>query len=350
MKKVRVAFIGTGKIASLHADGYKQNPQCEVVALVDMKQEAAEAFKEKHGFSSAKIYTDHAKMLEEVKPDLVSICLWTGLHPGMVKACAEAGVPAIHCEKPMAPTWGEALEMAEACKKSGAQLTFNHQRRFLPVFQLAKKLIADGVVGELKTVEGFVPDNILDWGTHIIDLIFMFNSEVSATSVWGQVDLSSTRQWFRIPFENAAAGIIYFENGVRAVIESGADKAIKLGFNIHGTDGVIEIREEEPWMRYRGRGQSEWTVPELEEGLHDSDEKRIAIRQVIGDITACIESGVEPENSVNKALRATETIFAIYESSRSQGRIKLPLEPRDSALLDMIGQRGIVDVDLGKKG
>jgi len=51
-----------------------------------------------------------------------------------------AGVKAIHCEKPMAPTWGESLKMAAACDKAGIQLTFGHQRRFLDAFRKAKEL------------------------------------------------------------------------------------------------------------------------------------------------------------------------------------------------------------------
>ena len=53
-------------------------------------------------------------MLRAEKLDVVSICLWPHLHAEAVIACAKAGVRAVHSEKPMAPTWGEALKLAAA--------------------------------------------------------------------------------------------------------------------------------------------------------------------------------------------------------------------------------------------
>jgi 3-hydroxybutyrate dehydrogenase len=59
----------------------------------------------------------------------------------MVLDAASADVRAIHCEKPMAPTWGEAKAMHRAAAQKGVQLTFNHQRRFLEPFRLARRLL-----------------------------------------------------------------------------------------------------------------------------------------------------------------------------------------------------------------
>jgi predicted dehydrogenase len=54
----------------------------------------------------------------------------------MVTAAAQAGVKAIHCEKPMAPTWGECKKMVAVCNERHVQLTFNHQRRFGKPFRI----------------------------------------------------------------------------------------------------------------------------------------------------------------------------------------------------------------------
>ena len=69
-------------------------------------------------------------MLEAENLDMVSVCVWPGLHAPMVVDAAKTGLNAIHCEKPMATTWGDARRMAAACDDSGVQLTLNHQRRF----------------------------------------------------------------------------------------------------------------------------------------------------------------------------------------------------------------------------
>src|SRR5690606_18658129 len=114
------------------------SPHTKIVALADISYNNALAFQEEHG--GDRIYTDYHQMLAEEQPDIVSICTWPHLHAEMVIAAAEAGVKAIHCEKPMAPTYGEAVRMVEVCEQRGVQLTFNHQRRFGPPFRKAKEL------------------------------------------------------------------------------------------------------------------------------------------------------------------------------------------------------------------
>ena len=77
-----------------------------------------------------------------------------------------------------------------------------------------------------------------------------------------------------------------------------------------------------------------WEAPQIEE---DSP-----MPGVFKDLVDCLEDGREPELSADKALRATEVVFAIYESSRRRARIDLPLESRDSAFSSMLenGQIG----------
>jgi hypothetical protein len=56
----------------------------------------------------------------------------------------------------------------------------------------------------------------------------------------------------------------------------------------------------------------------------------------IADLVRCLDTGAEPALSAERALRATELAFAIYESSRSRGRVTLPLQTEDSAFLSML--------------
>jgi hypothetical protein len=57
------------------------------------------------------------------------------------------------------------------------------------------------------------------------------------------------------------------------------------------------------------------------------------------DLVDALKTGREPELSGARALRATELIFATYESSRWRGRVDLRLEIEDSPLLAMLGEQ-----------
>ncbi len=332
----RVAIIGCGRIARLHAIGYMNHPRCEIAALCDIDEKKAEAFAEERDLSPA-LYTDHEEMLRKEQPDIVSVCLWPELHLPAVRACVEAGTRAVHCEKPMAATWGEALAIADVAAGGNTQLTFNHQRRFNPRYQKAQELLDSGRFGTIERVEAWNPAHILDCGSHLIDFIFMYNHENPVKWVLGQIDAREVKDWFGVPFEFAAVGILRSENGVRATLHSGDDKEMGWGVRLSASEGIIEIGGGDgETVRVFGPDTSGWE--EILTELSGDDRKTAMMVGVFEDIIQGLETGKEPELSVRRALQATEVIFAIYESSRSRARIDLPLESRDSAFLTMLEQ------------
>jgi len=53
----------------------------------------------------------------------------------VVRRAVDAGVRAIHCEKPMALSYGDALDMHDYTRANGVLLTINHQRRFETLYR-----------------------------------------------------------------------------------------------------------------------------------------------------------------------------------------------------------------------
>jgi predicted dehydrogenase len=277
-------------------------------------------------------------MLVRAQLDIVSICTWPHLHAEMVIAAAKAGVKAIHCEKPMAPTFGEARRMATACQEHGAQLTFNHQRRFGKVFQKARALLRSGAIGQLQRMEATCP-NMFDWGTHWFDMLFFYNDETPAEWVIGQIELRDSKKVFGVPVESQGLSYFQYRNGVTGMLITREDapgpwRAIN---RLIGSDGTIEVcLGDGPPLRMWGKDQSAWQdveVPDIE-----SSDLGDPIRFGILDLIDALKTGREPELAARKALQATELIFATYESSRRRGRVDLPLEIDDSPLLAMLGQ------------
>ncbi|MFW6118732.1 MAG: Gfo/Idh/MocA family protein [Planctomycetota bacterium] len=326
-KHYRAAVIGCGKRGARHAAAYLEDGRCTVVALADVNEAAARDVAEQQDLD-ANIFDDYRELLRQEEPDLVSICLWTGLHLPVLRDCAEAGATAVFCEKPMAPTWGESLEMAEIARDAGLQLTLCHQRRFLPGNRKVRQWTQDGLFGDLKRIDMYAPHNLLDCGTHSLDQAFMFNGENPVRWVMGQIDAREAPEHYGIPREHVALGYVRWENGVRGVLEVGEDAEKPTGVRILGTRGYAEVS----WNGNVGPtaiyGQPDWAPPDFEK----VDSMALAVRNNLD----CLESGEEPELSMEKALRAAEVIFAVFESSRSRARIELPLESRDSALLTML--------------
>jgi predicted dehydrogenase len=343
MTPYRVGIIGCGRpwksegasgfgMAHAHALGYKASPDVAIVALADVNLENARAFQAEHG--GERIYADYHEMLAREDLDIVSICTWPHLHASMVIAVAEAGVKAIHCEKPMAPTFGEARRMVAACDEHGVQLTFNHQRRFGTRFRKAREILRSGAIGELQRLEGTCA-NLFDWGTHWFDMFFFYNDETPVDWVIGQIERTGGATVFGVPLEGQGLSHFKFRNGVRALLTTGYDAEPNAINRLTGTDGVIEVRlgGTSP-LRVWGKGQSEWQ--DVEVNPNENELYEVVPRGIL-DLIDALKTGREPELSAHRAYRATELIFATYESSRRRGRVDLPLDIEDSPLQAMRG-------------
>ncbi len=343
MSTLRVGIIGCGRprqtagatgfgMSHWHARGYAAATDCDIVALADISTENARAFQQEHGGDH--IYTDYHELLAWEQLDIVSICTWPQLHAEMVIATAEAGVRAIHCEKPMAPTYGEARRMVEACEAHGAQLTFNHQRRFAAPFRRARELLRDGAIGPLQRLEMRCID-LFDWGTHWFDMCHFYNDETPAEWVLGQIDRRAGRTVFGIPLEGQGLSHIKFANGVHALLVTGPDHGWEAQNRLIGAAGIIEVAVDDgPLLRLWNREQPGWTTIDLPESQSDLAVVPLGVL----DLIDALRTGREPELAGRRALRATELSFATYESSRRRGRVDLPLAIDDSPLAAMQGE------------
>jgi predicted dehydrogenase len=344
MTPYRVGIIGCGRpwktagasgfgMAHSHALGYQASSDTTIVALADVNIDNARAFQEEHG--GEQIYADYHEMLAREKLDIVSICTWPHLHAPMVIAAAEAGVKAIHCEKPMAPTYGEARRMVTACEEHSVQLTFNHQRRFGTRFCTARDLLRSGAIGELQRLEGGC-DNLFDWGTHWFDMFFFYNDETPVEWVIGQIEPTGGPTIFGVPIEGQGISHFRFRNDVRGLLTTGYGAGPGAYNRLIGTAGMIEVRlgGTSP-LRVWGKGHDDWQEVEVNAG---ENELYDVVPRGILDLIDALKNIREPELSGQRALRATELIFATYESSRRHGRVDLPLDIEDSPFLAMRGE------------
>jgi UDP-N-acetylglucosamine 3-dehydrogenase len=345
MPEYRVGLIGTGVrtgrdgkrrfgMNGQHASGYRRLANCEMVACADLKEENSRIFAEEFGIPTT--YTDYREMLEKEGLDIVSISTWPHLHAEMTVACAEAGVKAIHCEKPMATTWGDCKKMARVCAERGVQLTFNHQRRFGKPARTAKAMIDAGEIGQLVRLEfGYL--NLCDYGSHNFDLTNYFNDQSPAEWMIAQIDYSHEALVFGQPQDNQALAMWKYANGVHGLCAT--NHARDLGFphnRLIGTDGMIEIEPTGPNMpvlRVLRKGDKDWETIDTDGESHHGPG---FVERAIADNVDCLTTGREPELGAKNALQSTELIFAAWESSRRRGRVTLPLDIEDNPLVQMI--------------
>ena len=333
-----VGVVGTGTdpedpdmsgfaMAYRHAGAYERLENCELVACADVVPENAAAFAREHGLDDEHVYEDHAAMLAGEDPDVVSVTVPPAVHADIVVDCAHAGVDAVHCEKPMALTWGGARLMAREAHRRGTRLTFNHQRRFGGEYREAKRLLDDGAVGDLERVET-APPNLYDWGTHAFDLCNYYNDETPPEWVLANLDYREEDVWFGAHNENQAVAQWQYANGVDGLATTGfGSDATGALVRLVGTDGVVEVPPDDgPDLRIRRDGA--WETVETADTDH--------IPLAIADVVRALDEGGESELCARNALNATEIIFAAWESARRRGRVDLPLRIEDNPLEAMV--------------
>ncbi len=353
-KPLRAAVVGC-RMGGAHASAIAKSGELELVALCDLNRETAQQVAEKTG--NPPIYTDYEKMLEEVKPDVVSIATPNVLHCSMTLKAVEAGVKGIYCEKPIAVSMGETMKMYKACQEKGVALAVGHQRRMSTPYRTMRKLIENGAIGDVYLIRGICAGDFLSDGTHTVDSIFYLTGNADAEWVLGQVFRKKVNPdeanksnyghftgWrFGHPVESGAMAVIRFKNGIRGEVFTGEMR--HMGWNlphpgwayqdieIFGTKGRLwrcGDSANPPLLIWDEKGG--WRPASDLEGKSFGDD----YVNVFREFANYVRNRGDYPLGIEYAIKTHELVMAVYESARKHDRVYLPLEQERFPLEIMI--------------
>ncbi len=145
-EKIRVAVIGNGLIGETHLRNYQKIPEAEVVALCDINEERLNDVGDRYGV--ARRYTHIGKMLAEEDLDAVDVCLHNNMHAPVSIAVMRSGRDC-YCEKPMAGSFRDALEMVRTAEETGRKLHIQLGFLYYKETKAAKRFIDAGDLGRI---------------------------------------------------------------------------------------------------------------------------------------------------------------------------------------------------------
>jgi len=125
-----------------------EHPDAEIVGICDQKPERMATAVRNFSIPANRVFTDYRACLETAHPDLVILCPATGEHASWTERVAEFGVN-IMIEKPFAASLADADAMIAAQRASGKLLAINWPIRWLPCYITAKRLVDEGLIGEV---------------------------------------------------------------------------------------------------------------------------------------------------------------------------------------------------------
>ena len=317
------AIIGCGRIAggydrqvpdtmdpdawsATHAGAYLLCPDTELVAASDPSDDARKTFAQK--WACTNIYADHAKMLSDHAPDVVSICAPTNTHAEVFKAAINGNAKGIVLEKPVATNLNDAEEMQLIA--GDLPVLVNFTRRFNPSYDKIARDIRNGIYGRvLNAVFRYTKGLIVNGSHHIDTARWFFGAPLRVPHLKTKTDGRD---------DPCVDFCLSFENNIDAYLLSAPD-ADFVFFD-------IELITEKGRLRITQRGQQiafDDAIPEPHYGLFniigpkhtvESEWKNCATR-AIQNLADCVNNGTDPQCTLDDGIQVMRIIDTLKKAS-----------------------------------
>lgn len=239
---VRVGLIGAGRIGRSHAGLLARRVLgAHLVAVADPRPGAAEDLAAPLG---ARATADPADLFAAPDVDAVVITASSTAHAELIVAAAAAGKH-VFCEKPMGMSLEEIATATQAAADAGVALQVGFNRRFVPDWAAAHRLVTEGVLGTPQLLRSVTrdpgladPGSVPPWTIftqtliHDFDTLLWLNPGAAAVSVHATADALVAPDFKDAGLLDTAVVVVTFDNGAIAVAEASFSAAY--GYDVRG--------------------------------------------------------------------------------------------------------------------
>ncbi len=345
MKKYQVAIIGTNIGTKHYEDFQKVSERFNVHTLCGLTRESIDKIKISKNDTKVSLNFDDILKVKEV--DIIDICLPPHLHFSACKKSLEVGKHVI-CEKPLVSNLKEVDELEKISKETGKYIFPVFQYRYGLGLSKLKALIRSGVAGKpfaaslethwnrekeyyskswRGTWNGEQGGAILSHSIHIHDLLSMILGPVS------NVFAKLTTRVNDIEVEDCAALSIEMENGslvTSSITLGAANDTSRLRFCFDGLTVESGASPDKPY----NPADDEWkflprapvTQSQINEVLLKVKKPKSWYAGMFDEIANKLDGVDSDEVTLLDARKSLEFVTAVYDSSRQNKNIKLPID------------------------
>lgn len=297
MDGLRAAVAGLGFMGFTHVEALRRLG-VEVVGLLGSTPEKGQTAAQSLGIPH--FYEDFGELVADPTVDIVHICTPNYLHYPMAKAALERGKHVI-CEKPLATSSQQSLELVQLAQKTGLVAAVNYNLRYYPLCLEARARVQAGEIGQVRFIHGgylqdwlfFATDwnwrldpalggkwrAVADIGTHWLDMaLWLTGLRVAAViadfatfiptrlkprrsvdTFAGKVTTPEEAEEVQVQTEDYAAILLAFEGGARGVLtlsQISAGRKNHFWWELNGSQASLSWDQEHPnelWIGYRDR-------------------------------------------------------------------------------------------------
>jgi myo-inositol 2-dehydrogenase/D-chiro-inositol 1-dehydrogenase len=323
---MRIGLVGAGRIGAFHASTLASLDQVEEVVVTDTFPEAGERLAVEAGCA---FVPDLDALLDRV--DGLVITTSTDAHAATLRRAVAAGLPTF-CEKPVARTLEETVQLVELVEHSDVRVQVGFQRRFDAGYRRAREAVRTGELGFVHTVRANTHDQspppaaylptsgglFRDCGVHDFDIIrFVTGREVA--TVFGTGANKGADFFAECGDVDTAAALLTLDDdtlvSVSATRYNGGGHDVRLEvMGSNGTIGVgyddsLALRSAEADVGYP-KGPQKWSY--MERFLPAYRAELAAFTEVV--------AGAESRCTIRDALAAFR-IAEACETSRLKGQL-----------------------------
>jgi predicted dehydrogenase len=282
---IGVGVIGMGWMGEVHSRSYRQIverfPDCplhpKLVICADDVEARSSAARVRFGFE--KQTTDWRRVIEDPAVEVVNVAAPNNLHLEIVRHAASQGKH-IFCEKPVGRNPQETATIEHLARQAGVMTFVGYNYRWAPLVQYGRKLIHDGLLGNLTHYRGRFfagyasdPRGVLSWRfqqdlaglgvlgdlmSHVIDMSHFIAGPIQAVvgmrrtfiaerplATAGQgthFTVSAEGPTDKVTNEDYVGTLVEFANGARGTFEACRiidGPRCQMAFEVHGTRGSL---------------------------------------------------------------------------------------------------------------
>ena len=340
---MRVGIVGTGAIASKHAQAYR-NIGYEITVCTNVTAVTGQKFSDANG---AEFVPTVEQLCRHPQVDYVDVCTLPGYRLPVVELCAISKKHVL-VQKPIAINLETAERMIVLARDAGIQLGVVSQHRFDDSVLFLKQAISDGRLGNILQADGYVKwyrsaeyysrpvkgswvgeggGALINQGIHHIDLLLYLIGAVDEVFAYWQ--LGALHQ---IESEDSISALLHYSSGATGVIQ--ASTSLWPGYperlEIHGTKGTAIITGDK-LTTWDVQDDSGYAAPIARQGASgSSDPMAISLvpfeRQFLNFGEACT-TGRAPSCSAADGFRALQLVRSIYVSCLEKRKLQIASVP-----------------------
>ncbi len=322
---LKAAVIGVGSIGQNHARVYREMDGADLVGVADANAGSAAKIGNR---LNVPFYTDVNKLLEEQKPDLVSVSVPTSLHFTVGMDMIARGLHVL-MEKPITSTLEQAEELCDAAKKQGVMLAVGHIERFNPAVMELRRRLKEGYAGRVYKIHAQrlspYPSRIQDAGvvidlaSHDIDLMRYLTGE-EIIRVYGE-----TLQTINSDREDMFNGLLRFRNGTVGVLDVNWMTPTKIRrLTVTGARGMFDCNliSQELFFYENEVAPSQWDALSVLRGVSEGNVIGIKLQRheplaaELADFVAAVRDGRQPTVTGQDGLETLRLALDFVKSGK----------------------------------